>query len=120
MRGIRGATTVSVNNKDSIITATSNLIKTMIEKNSVSQEEIVSMIFTATDDINRIYPAVAARKSGYNNIPLMCYQELNIKNSLKKCIRIMIYINRDCSLEKINHIYLKKARSLRPDLVDDK
>ncbi|MFW5998343.1 MAG: chorismate mutase [Bacillota bacterium] len=119
MRGIRGAITVSNNSKNEIITATSNLINKIIEENQVKTEEIVSMIFTATRDLDKIYPAVAARQCGYENIPLMCYQELNIQDSLDKCIRIMVYINRDCSLSNINHIYLNKAKTLRPDLVSD-
>ena len=119
MRGIRGAITVTENNKNKIIENTKILIKDIVNENNLKTEEIVSMIFTATSDLNKEYPAVAARELGYNQIPLMCYQELNIENSLKKCIRIMIYINRDCSLDKINHVYLKNAKKLRPDLVEN-
>ena len=118
MRGIRGAITVEKNKSENIIAAASRLIKEIIETNQVSTEEIVSIIFTATKDLNQEYPAVAARKLGYKNIPLMCYQELNVENSLSKCIRVMIYINRSSDPEAINHVYLKKAKSLRPDLVE--
>ena len=119
MRGIRGAITVNENDRENILNATSQLIKKIINRNKISQKEIVSMIFTATDDLDQVYPAVAARKLGYENIPLMCHQELNIKNSLNKCIRIMVYINRNCSLDDINHVYLKNAKNLRPDLVKE-
>ncbi len=119
MRGIRGAITVKENEQNNIINNTQDLIKTIINRNEVKNQEIVSMIFTATSDLDSEYPAVAARDLGYKQIPLMCYQELKVKDSLKKCIRIMIYINRDCSLSEIKHVYLKNARKLRPDLIDD-
>lgn len=118
MRGIRGAITVASNTKKEILKASSELINTMIKSNDVKKQNIVSIIFTATSDLNQEYPAVAARKLGYTKIPLMCYQEMSVKNSLKKCIRCMIYINRDCNLNEISHIYLKEAKSLRPDLIN--
>ena len=117
MRGIRGAITVKSNNKDDIIKNTAKLLNTIIDLNNIKQEELVSIIFTATPDLTKEYPAVAARKIGYKNIPLICLQEMAVENSLKMCIRILIYINRECSLDKIEHVYLKDAKKLRPDLV---
>lgn len=119
MRGVRGAITVKNNHKKDIIKATSNLLAEMIAANQIEHSEIVSIIFTATVDLDQEYPAVAARKLGYCDIPLMCYQELNVEKSLDKCIRSMIYLNRDCSLNEISHIYLRGARTLRPDLVQN-
>ncbi len=77
---------------------------------------MVSMIFTATSDLDKVYPAVSARKMGYTEIPLMCYQELEIEDSLDKCIRVMLYLNRNIDHKNLKHVYLKKAKNLRPDL----
>ena len=119
MRGIRGAITVEKNQKKDILKAVEKLITTMLNKNKIKEKEIVSIIFTATNDLDQEYPAVAVRDMGFNLIPLMCYQEMQVQDSLNKCIRAMIYINRDCGLEEITHVYLKEAQQLRPDLIDD-
>ncbi len=116
MRGIRGAITVEKNEREQILTAAGNLLEAIIEANNINREEIVSIIFTMTSDLNKVYPAVAARELGYTDVPLLCYQELAVENSLPRCIRIMLYINRDCELDKIKHIYLGEAKKLRPDL----
>lgn len=116
MRAIRGAISIDENSKKKILADTKKLLVEMIQKNNIDQEEIVSIEFTATRDLDEVYPAVSARKIGLMNIPLLCFQEMHVKKSLEKCIRIMIYINRDCSLDDINHVYLKKAEQLRPDL----
>lgn len=119
MRGIRGAITVESNKRSHILDATKRLLNKIINRNNISDEEMVSIIFTATSELDKVYPAVAARELGFTNIPLMCYQELQVENSLEKCIRIMVYINRDCQPDKLQHIYLEKARELRPDLADN-
>lgn len=116
MRAIRGAISVEKNSRRDILDATKELLQQIILLNKIEIEEFVSITFTATNDLDSVYPAVVAREIGLDNVPLLCFQEMNVKNSLRKCIRIMIYINRDCSLENISHVYLKKAAYLRPDL----
>lgn len=118
MRAIRGAITVEDNKKEMIKKASRELIKKIIEKNNLKENEIISIIFTVTSDLDKVYPAVVVREMGYTETPLMCYQEMEVKDSLDKCIRAMVYIDRDERLDKIVHIYLKKARSLRPDLLN--
>lgn len=120
MRGVRGAITVETNSREAILAATSKLLEKMVAANNIQRQEMVSIIFTTTSDLDQEYPAVAARQLGYVNVPLMNYQELSVSDSLSKCIRIMIYINRTCSLDNIDHIYLKNAKSLRPDLVENR
>ncbi len=116
MRGIRGAITVDKNRQQDILKATEVLLKEIIKQNNIEDREIVSIMFTATEDLDREYPAVAARKLGFKYIPLMCYQEQRVKNSLSRCIRVMFFIDRNCSHQEIKHVYLKKAKGLRPDL----
>lgn len=117
MRAIRGAITVKENSKTAISEAAEELINKILTDNNIRKEELVSIIFTATLDLDQAYPAAAVRKMGYDMIPLLCYQEMFVKNSLEKCIRAMVYINRECSQEEISHIYLRGAKKLRPDLV---
>ncbi|MFW5984876.1 MAG: chorismate mutase [Halanaerobiaceae bacterium] len=119
MRGIRGAITVEENTEEKIIDAVQVLLEKIIVENDVNKEEIVSIIFTATDDLDQEYPAVGARQLGFKYIPLMCYQEMKVQGSLSSCIRIMMYVERSCEHQEINHIYLRKAKSLRPDLTGE-
>ena len=78
----------------------------------------MSIFYTTTIDLDTINPSDAAREMGYTNVPLMCASELNIKDSLKKCIRIMMHINSNKNLDEITHIYLNNAKKLRPDLAN--
>lgn len=119
VRAIRGATTVINNDADEIIIETEKLLNDIIEKNSLGEDDIISIIFTVTQDLNAAFPAVAARKIGYTNAALMCMNEIDVPGSLKKCIRIMMHINTDKKREDIKHIYLNGAKVLRPDLDND-
>lgn len=119
MRAIRGAITVSENSKQAILEATEELLNTIIRANHLTDEEIISIIFTATYDLDKVYPALAARQLGLHLVPLLCFQEMKVINSLKKCIRVMVYIDRDCGFEEINHVYLRDAVILRPDLIGE-
>ncbi|MFP4015610.1 MAG: chorismate mutase [Halanaerobiales bacterium] len=116
MRAIRGAISVEKNNRTEILQSTKELLEYIIKENAISTEEMVSITFTATDDLDSVYPAVAARELGLDKVPLLCFQEMRVKNSLRKCIRVMLYVSRNCPLDEIKHVYLKKAAYLRPDL----
>ena len=117
MRAIRGAITVEKNNYEKIKDSSQKLIKKIMEANNINEEDIISIIFTATSDLDKMYPAKAIREVGFQYTPLMCCQEMEVKNSLEKCIRIMVHIDKKISKEKIVHIYLKKAKDLRKDLI---
>jgi chorismate mutase len=112
-RGIRGATTVDANTKQSIYASTKELLHEMIKANNVHQDDMASIIFTATDDLNAAFPAKAAREMGMSNIPLLCSREINVPNSLQSCLRILILFNTDKKPADIKHIYLKGAADLR-------
>lgn len=113
---IRGAITVDRNERPEILSKTRLLLSTIIEKNSLKLNDIVSIILTGTKDITAVYPAVAARELGMTDIPLICIQEMNIDNSLPLCIRVMMHIQLLTSFHP-KHIYLEKAVVLRPDLL---
>lgn len=117
VRAIRGAITVSENTKELIWEGTKELLVEIIERNSLEYTDIISVIFTVTQDLNAAFPAVAARQIGWNDIPLMCTNEINVPGSLERCIRVLIHINTEKTNTDINHVYLKGAQVLRPDLV---
>ncbi|MCK8823942.1 chorismate mutase [Fuchsiella alkaliacetigena] len=113
---IRGAITVEENTEESILAATKELIKVAMQRNNLSEENIISMFFTMTQDLNAVFPAQAARSLGFDFIPLLCATEIDVPGSISKCIRILIHINTEMERKEIEHTYLRKAEGLRPDL----
>jgi len=116
VRGIRGATTVSKNNRDDIIEAAKELLTAMIEANGVVPEDVASAFFTTTPDLNAEFPAVAARQLGWTFVPLLCGHEMTVPGSLPLCLRILLHVNTEKGSHDVNHIYIRGARALRPDL----
>ncbi len=116
-RGVRGATTVAANDADQILAATRMLLERIVAVNSIRIDDIASVIFTATSDLDAVYPARAAREMGWQHTPLLCMQEMAVVGSLVRCIRVLLHWNTDLASEQIQHVYLGEARKLRPDLV---
>jgi chorismate mutase len=116
LRGVRGAITVEVNAKETIVSATKELIENMLSENKIQTEEIASIFFTTTPDLNADFPAQAARQLGMNLVPLLCAGEIAVPGALAKCIRILIHWNTNKSQSEIKHSYLKGAKVLREDL----
>ncbi len=115
----RGATTVINNDKEEILKNTEIMIKKIINENDINIDNIISMFFTTTKDLTKVYPAVAARSLGIVNASLMCYDELYVENSLEKCVRVMIQFYSEKNQKDIKHIYLNEAKKLRPDLIKE-
>ncbi len=118
VRAIRGATTAEENTREAIIGATLELLGEIEEKNDLKRADAISIIFTVTSDLTAVFPAAAAREMGLTFVPLLDMAAPAIDGSLEKCIRIMIHINTDKTKEEINHVYLRGAKVLRPDLVE--
>lgn len=118
VRAVRGATTVEINNTDEIIRETEELLKKIIEENSIETDDIISVFFSVTKDLDAVFPAVAARRLGWTNIALMCTNEIDVPGSLEKCIRVLIHFNTNKKNEEMKYIYMKRAKSLRPDLTE--
>ena len=116
MNVIRGATTISTDKSEHIIDSVIELLNEILLKNNLKRNKIIAIFFSSTKDITAEYPAKAARIMGFNDIALMCFQEMDVKDSLKHCIRLSIFYD-DVLLNKINHIYLRDAVCLRPDLI---
>jgi len=115
-RGIRGAITAAGNNKKAILSATKQLLNAMVSANKLKLQDIACVIFSATKELKAEFPATAARQMGWKNVPLMCASEINVPGSIKNCIRVLMMVNSNKPQSSIKHIYLGKAKKLRPDL----
>ncbi len=115
-RGVRGATTVEANDRDQILAATRQLLALVMRRNELIPEHIASVTFTVTKDLDAEFPALAARQLGWLDVPLLCSYEVAVTGSLPLCIRVLIHWNTDRRQNEIEHIYIKGAKALRPDL----
>ncbi|QUI23097.1 chorismate mutase [Vallitalea pronyensis] len=118
MIAIRGAITVETNTKENILKETKILLEEIIRKNNITNDQIVSVIFTATKDLTAAYPAVAARELGIVGAAILCLNEMYVENSLTMCLRVMIQLSINLPQDQAKHVYLKGAKVLRPDLVN--
>ena len=116
VRGIRGATTAATNSREAILEATSELLECLVRTNGVRREDVASILFSTTPDLNAEFPAVAARTAGWTDVALLCTHEMSVPGSLQRCVRILIHVNTDRPPSEMEHIYLRGARALRPDL----
>ena len=113
-RGIRGAITVSANNKESIKAATKELLKEMVQANSIKVDDIAAIFFTTTSDLNAEFPAAATRELGWpQHLALLCGHEISVPNDLSRCLRILMLANTEKGPEKIVHVYLGEAKGLK-------
>lgn len=115
--GIRGAITVEENEVGQIKDATREMMSNIIALNSLNEDDVISVTFTTTKDLDQVYPSVVIREHfKWNNTPILNFEEKNIVNSLEKCIRVLIYIHSNKEKKDMVHVYLKDAKKLRPDL----
>ncbi|KIL41553.1 chorismate mutase [Gordoniibacillus kamchatkensis] len=118
VRGIRGATTVEANEENQILDATLELLTEIVAQNEFRPEDIASLFITVTHDLTATFPAKVIRQmSGWELVPLMCSVEIPVEGSLPMCIRLMLQVNTDKRQDEVRHVYLKRAMSLRPDIV---
>jgi chorismate mutase len=116
VRALRGATTIDVDTAEQVRDRTVALVKEMLGANDIHHDDLISVIFTATDDIHSMFPALAAREYGLGDVPLMCARELDIKGARPSCIRILMHMTTDRERDELHHIYLEGATDLRDDL----
>ena len=119
-RGIRGATTVEHNDREEILAATTELLQLLISRNELRAEDVASVIFTVTEDLNAEFPALAARYLGWTEVALICTREIPVPGSLGKCIRILLHVNTTRSAAEIQHVYIRGAVNLRPTLNENR
>jgi chorismate mutase len=112
---LRGATSVNRNDAQDILDATAELMRAIMERNALAPADVVSCIFTATNDLNAEFPAVAARGLGFDRVPLLCAREIAVPRSLPRVIRVLIHYYAEDGHEPA-HVYLGEAGALRADL----
>lgn len=116
-RGIRGAITVAADEPDLILEATRELLEAILASNEgMYPEDIASALFTVTDDLASTFPAEGARQIGWGLVPMMCAREIPVAGGLPLCIRVLIHWNTEKRQDEIQHVYLRGAVQLRPDL----
>ena len=114
-RGLRGATTVEQNDALEIVDATRELLTAIVDANGIHPDDVASIIFTTTPDLNATFPAVAARELGWTHVPLLCAHEMDVPGALRGVIRILMHVNTEKSARELTHVYLRRARELRPE-----
>jgi len=113
-RGIRGAISVSANNKKSILAATEELLTEMTKTNKIEIKDIAAIFFTTTPDLNADFPAAATRELGWpSNLALLCGHEMNVPDALPRCLRVLMLVNTEKGPEEIIHVYLGEAKKLK-------
>jgi chorismate mutase len=116
VRALRGATTVDVDTPEQVTERVTTLLKEMFSRNDVDHDDLISILFTATEDVTSIFPATAARSIGLGDVPLICAREIPVPGSMPRCLRVMVHFETEKSRNELHHIYLEQAKSLRDDL----
>jgi chorismate mutase len=116
LRALRGATTVERDEEEHVHERVVALLQEMCQRNGVDHDDIVSILFTATDDLHSTFPAAGARKLGLGDVPLICARELEIHGGTPRCIRVLMHLTTERSRADLRHVYLEGAVGLRDDL----
>lgn len=116
LRALRGATTTSANDAAAIVAATSELLEELLAANAVEPDDLVSIIFTTTPDLDAEFPAAAARALGLGHVPLLCATEIAVPGAPTRCIRVLAHLYTERDYASLRHVYRGDARSLRTDL----
>ncbi len=116
VRALRGATTVDFDTADQVSERVQALVTDMLARNQVDKDDLISIVFTATDDIRSMFPATAARACGLGDVPLLCARELDVEGGTPLTIRVLMHVATDRARNELHHVYLEGAKGLRDDL----
>ncbi len=116
VRALRGATTVDADTPEQVCERVGALVMEMLARNDVDKDDLISIIFTATDDVTSMFPATAARAVGLGDVPLLCARELAVVGGTPRCIRVLMHLSTERSRDELRHVYLAGAEGLRDDL----
>jgi chorismate mutase len=116
VRAVRGAIQVDADGREEILDATTELLGAVLERNGLSPEDLISVVFTATPDLRAEFPAYAARQMGITDVPLLCAQEIDVPGSMPRVLRLLAHVDTPLSRHDVRHVYLRGAAQLRTDL----
>jgi chorismate mutase len=116
VRGVRGASTCVANTPEEIDEVTRELLLAMLERNDISHDDVISVLFTTTPDLTASFPATAARGVGFGDVPLLCASEINVPGAMPLTVRVLMHAYTERARDELRHVYLRNAGSLRDDL----
>jgi chorismate mutase len=116
VRAVRGAVQVESDDRAEILEATTELVTEVMARNELSTDDVISVLFTATTDLTAEFPALAARKLGFQEVPLLCASEISVPGAMPRVVRLMMHIETDKSRSQVQHVYLRGAAALRLDI----
>ena len=118
VRGLRGATTVDADTVAQVTERSQELMRDLMARNGLAEDDIVSVLFTATPDVTSCFPATAVREIGFGAVPLLCAAEIAVPGAMPLCIRVLLHVHTTKTRDEIHHVYLHGAQGLRDDLPD--
>ena len=116
VRAIRGAVQVDANERADILEGTTELVSEVMTRNSLVPGDVISVVFTATPDLNAEFPALAARKIGFHDVPLLCASEIDVPGALPRVVRLLMHVETGKPRAALQHVYLRGAGALRLDI----
>ncbi len=116
LRAARGAIRVPSDDGEALLGSTERLLAALLRRNEIDTEDLVSIMFTATEDLTSAFPAEAARRMGLGGVPLLCASEIPVKGSMPSVIRVLLHFHSERGLDDVVHVYLDGAESLRDDV----
>jgi chorismate mutase len=116
VRAVRGAIQVDVNDRDAILEGTTELVTEVLHRNRLDPDDLISIVFTATPDLNAEFPAYAARLLGLTDVPLLCTTEIAVPGSMPRVLRLLAHVETSLTRAEVRHVYLRGASALRTDL----
>jgi chorismate mutase len=116
VRALRGASTCTANTADEITEVTQELLLAMLERNGIAHDDVISVLFTMTPDLDAAFPATAARVIGFGDVPLLCASEINVPGAMPRTVRVLLTAYTERGRDELRHVYLRNAQSLRDDL----
>jgi len=116
VRAIRGAIQVDADEREAILEGTAELVAQVMSRNELTADDVISVLFTVTPDLTAEFPALAARKTGFHAVPLMCATEIPVPGAMPRVVRLMAHVDTDRPRSAIQHVYLRGAVALRLDI----
>lgn len=116
VRAVRGATQVDHDDREQILTATTELLEEVLHRNGLAHDDLISVVFTATPDLHAEFPAYAARQMGITDVPLLCAAEIDVPGAMPRVLRLLAHVETERPRADLRHVYLRGAAALRTDL----